>query len=146
MKKRIIIVSDHAGFELKEFIVSSLSDEHIIKDLGCYTKERVDYPDYAKKLCEYMSSSIEKKEDDILGVVICGTGIGMSIACNRFPFIRCGLCHDLFTAEMTRKHNDANVLALGARVLEKEVAIDIINKFISTDFEGGRHADRIAKI
>jgi len=146
MEKVILIASDHAGFELKEFIVSSLLDEHEIEDLGCYTKERVDYPDYAKKLCEYISRSIEERKDDILGIVICGTGIGMSMACNRYPFIRCGLCHDLFTAEMTRKHNNANVLALGARVLEKEVAIDIINKFISTDFEGGRHADRIAKI
>ena len=146
MRKNIVIASDHAGFELKEILVYSLKDEYKIIDLGCYVKESVDYPDYAKKLCEYIIRGKKDQDVDIFGIVICGTGIGMSICCNRNPLIRCGLCHNKYTAEATRRHNDANVLALGARVISNDLALEIIDKFMNTEFEGGRHANRIAKI
>jgi len=146
MKKNIVIASDHAGFELKEFLIFTLKDEYKIIDFGCYVKESVDYPDYAKKLCEYIIRGKEDQDVDIFGIVICGTGIGMSICCNRNQLIRCGLCHNKYTAEATRRHNDANVLALGARVISNDLALEIVDKFMNTEFEGGRHADRIAKI
>tara|TARA_B100000900_G_scaffold370022_1_gene348239 strand:- start:48 stop:488 length:441 start_codon:yes stop_codon:yes gene_type:complete len=146
MKKTIVLVSDHAGFELKEFLVATLMEKYKVIDFGCYAKESVDYPDYAKKLCEYIIRA--KKDQDIFvyGIVICGTGIGMSICCNRNPLIRCALCHNVYTADATRRHNDANVLALGARVINPQMAFDIVEKFLNTDFEGGRHAERLAKI
>lgn len=146
MKKTIVITSDHAGFELKEFLIASLIEKYKVIDFGCYVKESVDYPDYAKKLCEYIIRGKEDQDIDIFGIVICGTGIGMSICCNRNPLIRCGLCHSVYTAEATRRHNDANVLALGARVITNELALEIIDKFMNTEFEGGRHLERLSKI
>jgi len=140
----IYITSDHAGCSLKEQLILELSPNknYIITDLGPFNDNRCDYPDYAKKLVNEMKETIMKT----FGIVICGTGIGMSIACNRFSFIRCALCHNQVTAMMTRKHNDANVLALGARILDKETSLSIVNTFLQTEFEGGRHIDRINKL
>jgi ribose 5-phosphate isomerase B len=134
------IVSDHGGFELKEAIKEKFSNIDW-KDYGCYTTESVDYPDFAKKLADgILSGEIQR------GVAICGTGIGISIALNRHKSIRAALCHDLFTSEMARKHNDANIIALGGRIISKELSFEIIQKFFTTDFEGGRHETRIKKI
>jgi len=144
--KRIIIGSDHAGFSLKKYLINKLnSKEQIvkydIKDIGCYDENRVDYPNIAQNLC-----GILKQQPDEMGILICGTGIGISIAANRFKHIRCALCYDSEMAEMSRKHNNANCIALGGRKLENEEAFKIVEKFLKTDFEGGRHQLRIGKI
>ena len=130
----IYIASDHGGFELKQYLLEK--SNFIITDLGCYDTTSVDYPNIANKLCLSMNHYDT-------GIIICGTGIGVSITCNRHRYIRCALCHNYYTAEMARKHNDANILALGGRVLEKEYALEILKKFLSTEFEGGRHEGRI---
>ena len=138
----IIIGSDHAGFQLKEQIKQYLIEEgHGIIDKGCYTEESCDYPDIAEMVCKDVNSNT----DDI-GILICGTGIGMSIKANRYTYIRCGLCLNKTMAEMTRKHNNANVLALGARIIDTNTACSIVNTFMNTDFEGGRHNRRINKL
>ncbi len=132
---RIHIASDHAGFELKEVIKKYLGAEVI--DLGTNSTGSVDYPDFAEKLAR----NLEER-----GILICGTGIGMSIVANKFLGVRAALCHNEFTAEMSRKHNDANVLVLGARVVNKDVALKIVDVWLSTNFEGGRHAARLEKL
>lgn len=134
------IVSDHGGYQLKEEIKKRF---HNIKwlDFGCPNEESVDYPDMAKK----MSDAILKNEIQT-GIAICGTGIGISIALNRNKKIRAALCHNILTAEMARKHNDANILCLGGRILNGEQAGSIVETFFSTNFEGGRHERRIEKL
>ena len=134
------IVSDHGGFALKEFIRKNIHDTEWI-DYGCYSEESVDYPDMAKNLAE---SILNGKVDR--GIAICGTGIGISIALNRFKKIRAALCHNIFTAEMSRKHNDANIISLGGRILSNEEALAIVSTFFKTPFEGGRHKGRIDKL
>ena len=138
---QVYLASDHAGFALKKFLI-----EKIIKlgfesiDLGCDSAEKsVDYPDYAQKLCK----KITKKNN---GILICGSGIGISIAANRFKNIRAALCHDVKSAKASRAHNDANVLCLGARVINNKMALAIVKAFFSTEFEGERHAARIKKL
>ena len=142
----VIFGSDHAGFELKQKICSYLSSHHIVSaitDTGCFSDERVDYPDYARKVAHMMTKSgFENK----IGVLVCGTGIGIGIAANRFDHIRCALCTDIFSAEMARKHNDANCISLGARRISFEDAVKIVEKFLETEFEGGRHQKRLDKI
>ncbi|NLY85506.1 MAG: ribose 5-phosphate isomerase B [Tissierellia bacterium] len=136
------IGSDHGGYELKEYIKEYLDKENIqYIDYGTYSCESVDYPDYGKKV----SQAVVSKEVD-RGIVICGTGIGISIACNKVKGIRCALCSDTYSARMSREHNDANVLALGGRVLGKDLALEIVSVWLKTDFAGGRHARRIGKI
>ena len=142
----VIFGSDHAGFELKQKICSYLSSHHIVSsitDTGCFSDERVDYPDYAGKVAHMMKKSGSKNK---IGVLVCGTGIGIGIAANRFEHIRCALCTDIFSAEMARKHNDANCISLGARRTSFEDAIKILEKFLETEFEGGRHERRLSKI
>ena len=142
----VICGSDHAGFELKQKICSYLSSHHIVSsitDTGCFSDERVDYPDYAGKVAHMMIKSGSKNK---IGVLVCGTGIGIGIAANRFEHIRCALCTDIFSAEMARKHNDANCISLGARRTSFEDAIKILEKFLETEFEGGRHERRLSKI
>lgn len=135
----IVIAADHGGFALKEVLKKEISAlGHSFEDVGCYGVESVDYPDYAVRAVEAL-----KKADR--AILICGTGIGMSIAANRFRFVRAALCHDEFTAVMSREHNDANVLCLGARVLDVEIAKAIVRKWLSTEFAGGRHLTRITK-
>lgn len=139
----IAIGCDHGGFELKQEIITHLKENNIeFKDFGCYSTESVDYPDYAKAVAAaIVEGSCEK------GILICGTGIGISIAANKVPGIRCALCHDVFSAEATRLHNDANIVALGARVIGPGHALKIVDTFLSTPFSNDeRHIRRIKKI
>lgn len=138
---KVVIGNDHAGVALKEEITAFLRNEgYEVINCGTDTFASVDYPDIAEKVAREV---LEKK---IPGILICGTGIGISIAANKIPGIRAALCNDLFTARMTRKHNDANILALGARVIGPGLALEIVREFLNTDFEGGRHQVRVEKI
>ncbi|WP_342271739.1 ribose 5-phosphate isomerase B [Candidatus Tisiphia endosymbiont of Parasteatoda lunata] len=138
----LIIASDHSGFLLKSKIISYLHDKNIsILDCGTYNQEIVDYPDYSKKVVDGILENVAP-----LGILICRTGIGMSIAANRTSEIRAALCFDLFMAERSRAHNDANIIVLGAKIPNEELACKMIDKFLTTKFEGGRHSARLAKI
>jgi ribose 5-phosphate isomerase B len=138
----IIIASDHAGVDLKADIVALVSEAgHEIRDLGPADTSSVDYPDYAHAVAEAVVAGEAER-----GILICGTGIGMSLAANRHPQIRAALCHDAFTAEMARRHNDANVLCIGARSTGPGVAEQMVRIFLDTQFEGGRHQRRVEKI
>lgn len=138
----IAIGCDHAGVELKKEILSVLQELQIeCVDYGTDTPESVDYPDFGEKVSEAVSSGkIEK------GILICGTGIGMSIVANKFPDVRASLCNELFTAKMSRLHNNANVLVLGGRIVGKDLAKEIVRTWVSTPFEGERHNRRLKKI
>jgi ribose 5-phosphate isomerase B len=138
----IALASDHAGVALKAELVRRLTARGIdVEDLGPSETSSVDYPDYAHLLSRAVADGrIER------GILICGTGIGMSMAANRHPGVRAALCHDAYTAEMARRHNDANVLCIGARVLGGGVVEQIVDVFVSTPFEGDRHQRRVAKI
>lgn len=138
----IVIASDHGGFRLKKFICDELGAAgHKAEDLGVHTAESVDYPDIARLLAERVLSGGAER-----GILICGSGIGMSIAANRFPGIRAALCHDEYTARMSRAHNNANVLVLGERVLGEGVAQGILDVWLTTAFNGRRHAARVEKL
>jgi ribose 5-phosphate isomerase B len=140
---KLAIGADHGGWELKQEIVKYLQTFKNIEvaDLGTATKDSVDYPDYGKKVAEAVTNGTADR-----GVLICGTGIGMSIVANRYPKVRAALCHDHFTARMSRLHNDANVLVMGERVIGKGVALEIVKTWLETEFEGGRHLLRLNKI
>ena len=141
MKNKIFLASDHGGFSLKQTIFFFLKEKYLnVVDLGCKSIDPVDYPDYAQLL----SSKIE--DNNSFGIIFCGTGIGISIAANRFSQIRAALCTSVEMASMSRKHNNANVLALGGRIITKELAKEIVFKFLNTKFEEGRHLLRINKI
>lgn len=141
LTKSIIIASDHAGFLMKEKIKIFLNKSKIKSlDLGTFSEERVDYPDYAKKL----ALSVKKKSS--FGILICGSGIGVSIAANRFKKVRAAVCYNQISASLARKHNNANVLCLGARLISLKNAQKIVYTFISTKFEGGRHINRVKKL
>jgi ribose 5-phosphate isomerase B len=138
----IVIASDHAGVELKARIVQILSESgHEVRDLGPADATSVDYPDFAHLVASAVSAGEAER-----GILICGTGIGMSMAANRHPGVRAALCHDAFTAEMARLHNDANVLCIGGRTTGIGVAEQIVQLFLDTPFEGGRHQRRVDKI
>ena len=138
---KIIIGSDHGGFNLKTSIVKHLVDNGIeVVDLGCYSPESCDYPVIAKAVAKEVLSTGER------GILVCGTGIGVSIAANRFDGIRASHCTDTFTARMTRLHNDSNILCLGERITGVGLALDIVDIWINTPFEGGRHQKRIDMI
>jgi ribose 5-phosphate isomerase B len=140
--KTIALAADHAGFELKNRIAEFLKPQgYEILDLGTYSDERVDYPDYGYSLSEAIA-----KGKAPLGIAICGSGIGISIAVNRNPAVRGALCHDVTAARLARQHNDANVLALGSRLIGAETALDCVKTFLNTEFEGGRHAERVKKL
>jgi len=139
---KFYIATDHAGYAIKEFtkdVVKSLG--HEIIDLGPNSANRVDYPDFAKKCANAVIS-----DEGSFGILICGTGIGISISANKVAGIRAALCHDAYTASMCRAHNDANILAFGERVVGKGVIESMIEAFCNTKFEGGRHAGRVDKI
>jgi ribose 5-phosphate isomerase B len=142
---RISIGSDHAGFEIKEIIKSYLQNQtdHKIdlNDFGCYSEDRVDYPDFAHLVAGQIS---ENKSD--LGILVCGSGNGISMAANKWSGIRCALCWNPKISKMARLHNDANILSLPGRYISEEDAIDCVKEFLNTSFEGGRHSDRIQKI
>lgn len=141
-EERIAIASDHAGFELKGILKNDLEQfGYEVLDLGTDSLEPVDYPDFADRLA---SAFAEGRVDR--GVLVCGTGIGISIAANRHRELRAALCHDAFTARAARAHNDANVLVLGSRTMSVEVARDCLRIFLDTSFEGGRHQRRVAKL
>jgi ribose 5-phosphate isomerase B len=144
MTRSLIVAlgADHGGISLKPRLAAMLAEAgHHVLDFGTDGPASVDYPDYAHAVCDAVAGG----QAD-LGVLVCGTGIGMSIAANRNPAIRCALVHDVTTARLTRAHNDANVLALGARIIGEEVALDILQTFLSTPYEGGRHDRRLAKL
>ena len=140
--RKILIASDHAGFKLKEIIKKYLGKKKIkILDQGPTKLVKVDYPDYAHKLSKKIN--LNKK---LLGVLICGSGIGMGITANRYKNVRAALCYDQKTAKLSRLHNNANIITLGSRLTKKSVALKCINTFLNTKFEGGRHTKRIKKI
>lgn len=140
---KLAIGCDHGGFELKEEVLKFIKTVANIEvsDLGPAGKESVDYPDYGAKVAEAVSNGTMDR-----GILICGTGIGMSMVANRYPNVRAALCHDHFTALMSREHNDANVLVMGERVLGKGVALEIVKTWLDTPFAGGRHQKRLDKI
>lgn len=139
----IIIGSDHAGFDLKEEIKRFLSEkgDYIIKDMGAFSHEPVDYPIIAHKVAKNIA---ERKFNR--GILLCGSGIGMSMVANRYRNVRAALCHNLYTVRLSRRHNDANILVLGGRVIGIGLALDMVDLFLSTDFEGGRHQRRLEEI
>ena len=139
---KIALGSDHGGINLKNAIIKHLQEKgYELKDFGTYSIESCDYPDYALKVAEGVSA---KKYD--FGILICGTGIGISISANKVPGVRAALCNDTFSAHATREHNDANILAMGERVVGQGLALDIVDTFLAGEFQGGRHSRRIDKI
>jgi ribose 5-phosphate isomerase B len=140
--KKIAIGGDHAGFEYKSFLIEYLQEQGFeVKDFGAYSSDSVDYPDYSHPLSE----AVEKKEFD-LGILICGSGNGVAMAANKHQNIRAALCWNVELASLARTHNDANILAVPARFISKEVAKEMTKTFVTTNFEGGRHANRVNKI
>ena len=136
---KIIICSDHGGYKLKNQIIEFLKQKDIeIEDYGCYTESACDYPIVAQKVAQAILEDNNKK-----GILVCGTGIGMSIAANRFPGIRASHCTDTFSARMTRMHNDSNILCLGERITGTGLALDIVEAWLNAEFEGGKHLRRI---
>lgn len=139
---KLAVACDHAGLELKAKVKEVLESEgHTVEDLGCYSHESCDYPEFAKKLCKGV---LDRRFDR--GILVCGTGLGMSYTANRYKGIRAALCLNTYMAEMARAHNDANVLVLGARILDDDTAREIVRVWMNTPFEGGRHLRRIQKI
>lgn len=133
---------DHAGFVLKEAVIAHLKEMgHEVVDFGCYTPERVDYPAQGEKAARAVASG-----ECTLGVLICGTGIGISLAANRVHGIRAAVCSESYSAELTRRHNDANMIAFGARVVGEGTVCAILDAFFNAKFEGGRHAQRVAML
>ena len=139
---KIVLASDHGGFELKETIKEHLINRgYDIKDIGVHGTSSVDYPDYGKRA----AMMVADQEVD-RGIIVCGTGIGISIAANKVKGIRCALCTNEYMAKMSRMHNNANMLALGGRVTGPGLALDMVDVWLSTEFEGGRHENRVNKI
>lgn len=139
---KLAIGCDHAGYALKEVIKEHLTElGYEYKDFGTFDENSVDYPDYAY----YVAKAVKSGECE-KGILVCGTGIGMSIAANKIPGIRCALCHDMFSARATRQHNDSNIIAMGARVIGNTLALKVLDAWLGEEFEGGRHARRVDKI
>ena len=139
---KIVIGCDHAAYELKLKVIAHLNAQGIeTEDIGTHSTESCDYPNYADALCKKITSGEYER-----GILICGTGIGMSIAANKHRGIRAACCSDTFSARLTREHNDANVLCFGARVVGEGLAYDLVDLFVSTDYEGGKHARRVAML
>lgn len=135
---KILLGSDHGGFKLKNIIIDYLNKQgYKTEDLGCYSEESCDYPIIAQAMAKKI------QESDLKGILVCGTGIGMSIAANRYKGIRASHCTDTFTARMTRMHNDSNILCLGERITGAGLALDIVDIWLKTEFEGGRHTRRV---
>ena len=139
---KLVVGSDHAAYELKEAIKAKLiSEGHEVIDVGCDSPESVDYPKYGHAVGRTVASGEAER-----GIAVCGSGIGISIACNKVPGIRAALCTSVEMAEMCRRHNNANVVCMGARMISQELAFDIIDTWMTTDFEGGKHLRRINEI
>lgn len=142
MSRIIPIGCDHAGFELKEYLKEYLTEKgYEVKDYGTYSADSTDYPDYAHAVSDFVENN-----EDILGILICGSGNGISMTANKHQGVRCALCWETEIAELARLHNNANIIALPARFISKEAAIEMVDTFFSTEFEGGRHANRVNKI
>jgi ribose 5-phosphate isomerase B len=141
-KPRIALAADHAGYHAKEIIKKFLQDQgYVVDDVGTHSEDSVDYPDFGRVAAERVAAG-----GDDLGILVCGTGIGMDMTANKVPGIRAATAHDAFTARMAREHNDANVLTLGARVVDDARAIEIVREFLGVTFAGGRHQRRVDKI
>ena len=139
---KIAMASDHGGFDLKEEVKAWLTEQgHEVSDYGCFDKSSCDYPDFAEPAARAVADGTCDK-----GVVICTTGIGISISANKVKGVRCALCTETWTAEMTRRHNDSNMVAMGAGVVGPNLAKEIVKTFLATDFEGGRHQRRVDKM
>jgi len=140
--KRIVFASDHAGFSLKNKLMQLFADEgYTVSEVGTYSEESCDYPVFAEKACgEVLAGNAD------LSVLVCGTGVGMSIAANKIKGIRAACCSDIFSAKYTRLHNDANALCIGARVLGEGLAYELVKVFAETEYEGGKHARRVAML
>jgi len=139
---KYFIGTDHAGYEIKPFVIEYLQKKGIeVEDLGTYSTESVDYPDFAHKVAEAVSAN-----PGTMGILICGSGIGMSLAANKHKGIRAALCHDHYTAAMARRHNNANILCFGARIVGLGVVESILDAWLENEFEGGRHQRRVEKI
>ena len=140
--KTACIASDHAGFDLKEHIKNYLINKNIsIFDIGPYNDQSVDYPDYAKKL----GNRIKLKKSDV-GILVCGSGTGMAISANKIKTIRAAVCYNLRSTRLSRQHNNANIIALGSRLIKKKLSLKLVELFLETKFEGGRHLKRVRKI
>ena len=139
--KKIFIASDHAGYRLKEYVISKFSKKIKLIDLGPKTDDSVDYPDFAKKL----SKKIASKKGSF-GILVCGSGTGMAIAANKTKNVRAALCYSIKNTKLSRLHNNANIITLGQRLISKKKAFSLIKIFLSTKFEGGRHLRRVKKI
>ena len=140
--KTACIASDHAGYNLKEDIKNYLIDKHVsIFDLGPFDDQSVDYPDYAKKL----ANRIKQKKSEV-GILVCGSGTGMAISANKIKTIRAAVCYNLKSTRLCRQHNNANIIALGSRLTKKKLSLKLVEIFLTTKFEGGRHLKRIKKI
>ena len=138
----IALAADHAGFELKQILKQDLEAAGLrVLDLGTHTTESVDYPDFGRRMADAISKGQVPR-----GVLVCGTGIGIAIAANRSPAVRAAVCHDVTSARLAREHNDANVLALGARLIGPETARQCLRAFLETSFGGGRHQPRVDKL
>lgn len=136
---KIVLGSDHGGYELKKELGKRLAEKgYSVSDLGCDSLDMVDYPVYAKKVAEAVAA-----DSDACGILICGTGIGMSIAANKMPGIRAALCADCFSAKMAKEHNDANIIAIGARTTGLELAWMIVETYLGSEYQGGIHAPRV---
>ncbi len=140
--KKISISSDHAGYKLKEYLKGYLLKKKIkVKDFGPKSQNSVDYPDFAKKVARDVSS---KKSN--IGILVCGSGTGMAMSANKFKKIRAAVCYNRVSTRLSRQHNNANIIALGARLTKKNIAVRLVNVFLSTKFEGGRHLRRVNKV
>lgn len=139
---KIAVAADHAGYHLKELIKRELVKRgHEVEDMGAYSNESADYPDFARKAAEGVAAGLFER-----GIVICGTGVGVSITANKVAGIRAALCNELYSAQLSREHNDANILAMGSRIVGPGLAFKIVETFIATAYSGGRHGARLDKI
>lgn len=142
VRMKIAIGCDHGGIAIKPAVIEVLKSKNIeIVDKGCFDESSVDYPDYALSVAQAVATGEADK-----GIILCGTGIGISIAANKVKGIRAAVCHDLFTAEMCARHNDANILSMGGRIVSSELAADMTRVWLDTPFDGGRHTARVGKI
>jgi len=140
--KTVCIASDHAGFRLKELIKNHLIDKKVsIFDIGPFNEKSVDYPDYAKKV----GNRIKLKKSDV-GILVCGSGTGVAISANKIRTIRAAVCYNLRSTRLSRQHNNANIIAIGSRLTKKKISLKLVEVFLTTEFEGGRHLKRIKKI
>lgn len=139
---KMIIGSDHAGYQMKKTVIAHLRERGIeVEDVGTYGEESVDYTDFGKKVASKVSDNSFER-----GILICGTGLGMSMVANRFPRVRAALANDLFSAIMSRRHNDSNILVMGGRLIGDTLAVQLVDTWLDTPFEGGRHQRRLEKM